>query len=147
MCSLTGCPRRLIYTRETANIDKESATQAVSAVLRYLSRVGVVKYTCHSGWQHIEHRYRDIDAFKIYASDTGRLCAKSLRVYMETYHPAYAVKLSAKNFGMEDNKKLYRCTRHFACDNRTPWQNLYAGALAAWLPATFFLSFQKMVVK
>ena len=23
----------------------------------------------------------------------------------------------------------------------------YAGALAAWLPATFFLSFQKMVVK
>ena len=50
MCSLTGCPRRLIYTRETANIDKESATQAVSAVLRYLSRVGVVKYTCHSGY-------------------------------------------------------------------------------------------------
>ena len=56
-------------------------------------------------------------------------------------------KLSAKNFGMEDNKKLYRCTLHFACDNRTPWQNLYAGALAEWLPATFFLSFQKMVVK
>lgn len=39
-------------------------------------------------------------------SDTGRLCAKSLRVYMDTYHPAYAVKLSAKNFGMEDNKKI-----------------------------------------
>ena len=27
-----------------------SAAQAVSAVLRYLSRVGVVKYTCHSGY-------------------------------------------------------------------------------------------------
>ena len=38
-----------IYTRETANVDEESATQAVRAVLRYLSRVGVVKYTCHSG--------------------------------------------------------------------------------------------------
>ena len=176
----------------------------------------------HGIWQHIEHRYRDIGAFKIYVSDTGLLCtkkelraedilymtvtdelndfkggmtenyvdtqltangyttcywerergaeidfvirrggdiipievksadntrAKSLRVYMDTYHPAYTVKLSAKNFGMEDNKKLYRCTLHFACDNRTPWQNLYAGALAAWLPATFFLSFQKMVVK
>lgn len=37
-----------IYTRETAHIDEESAAQAVSAVLRYLSRVGVVKYTCHS---------------------------------------------------------------------------------------------------
>lgn len=39
-----------IYTRETANVDEEIATQAVSAVLRYLSRVGVVKYTCHSGY-------------------------------------------------------------------------------------------------
>ncbi len=32
--------------------------------------------------------------------------AKSLRVYMETYKPAYAIKLSAKNFGIEDNKKI-----------------------------------------
>lgn len=31
--------------------------------------------------------------------------AKSLKVYMETYHPAYAIKLSAKNFGFEDDKK------------------------------------------
>ena len=32
--------------------------------------------------------------------------AKSLKVYMETYHPAYAVKLSAKNFGVSDNKLI-----------------------------------------
>lgn len=31
--------------------------------------------------------------------------AKSLRVYMDTYHPAYAIKLSSKNFGFEDRKK------------------------------------------
>ncbi|NLC43453.1 MAG: ATP-binding protein [Clostridiales bacterium] len=31
--------------------------------------------------------------------------AKSLNVYMDTYKPAYAIKLSAKNFGFEDNKK------------------------------------------
>lgn len=31
--------------------------------------------------------------------------AKSLEVYMETYNPAYAIKLSAKNFGFEDGKK------------------------------------------
>lgn len=122
--------------------------------------------------------YRDIDAFKIYVSDTGLLCAKkdlqandvlymveelndfkggmtenyvqiqltvngyntyywesergaevdfiiqregklipievksadntmakSLKVYMETYKPEYAVKLSAKNFGFRDNIK------------------------------------------
>lgn len=32
--------------------------------------------------------------------------AKSLRVYMDAYKPAYAIKLSAKNFGIEDNKKI-----------------------------------------
>ncbi|MDO4284122.1 MAG: ATP-binding protein [Eubacteriales bacterium] len=32
--------------------------------------------------------------------------AKSLKVYMDTYQPAYAIKLSAKNFGFEDNKKI-----------------------------------------
>ncbi|MDE7206089.1 MAG: ATP-binding protein [Lachnospiraceae bacterium] len=32
--------------------------------------------------------------------------AKSLKVYMETYKPAYAIKLSAKNFGFEDQKKI-----------------------------------------
>ena len=31
--------------------------------------------------------------------------AKSLRVYMDTYKPAYAIKLSAKNFAYEDGKK------------------------------------------
>ena len=31
--------------------------------------------------------------------------AKSLRVYIDTYHPQYALKLSAKNFGFENNIK------------------------------------------
>ena len=31
--------------------------------------------------------------------------AKSLKVYMETFKPDYAIKLSAKNFGFEDKKK------------------------------------------
>ena len=31
--------------------------------------------------------------------------AKSLKVYMETHKPAYAIKISAKNFGFEDGKK------------------------------------------
>lgn len=31
--------------------------------------------------------------------------AKSLKVYMETYKPDYAIKLSMKNFGMEEGKK------------------------------------------
>ncbi len=32
--------------------------------------------------------------------------AKSLRVYMDTYKPTYAIKLSSKNFAFEDNKKI-----------------------------------------
>ena len=32
--------------------------------------------------------------------------AKSLKVYMDTYQPAYATKLSAKNFAFEDHKKI-----------------------------------------
>ncbi|MDO5564905.1 MAG: DUF4143 domain-containing protein [Eubacteriales bacterium] len=32
--------------------------------------------------------------------------AKSLKVYMENYKPVYAIKLSSKNFGFEDNKKI-----------------------------------------
>lgn len=32
--------------------------------------------------------------------------AKSLGIYMVTYNPAYAIKLSAKNFGFENNKKI-----------------------------------------
>ncbi len=32
--------------------------------------------------------------------------AKSLKVYMQAYQPEYAIKLSAKNFGYEDGKKI-----------------------------------------
>lgn len=32
--------------------------------------------------------------------------AKSLKVYMDAHKPVYAIKLSAKNFGFEDNKKI-----------------------------------------
>ncbi|MGN0662720.1 MAG: M14 family metallopeptidase [Faecalibacterium sp.] len=39
-----------VYTKETDEIDEESARQAVAAVLRYLSRVGVLRYHCHSGF-------------------------------------------------------------------------------------------------
>ncbi len=31
--------------------------------------------------------------------------AKSLKVYMDTYKPDYAIKLSSKNFGFENGKK------------------------------------------
>ena len=48
---------------------------------------------------------RDGQLIPIEVKSADNTRAKSLKVYMETYKPAYAIKLSAKNFGFEDNKK------------------------------------------
>lgn len=39
-----------VYTNQTDRIDEVSAKQAVDAVLRFLSRIGVVRYHCHNGF-------------------------------------------------------------------------------------------------
>lgn len=39
-----------IYTKETDEVGEQSAQEAVAAVLRYLSRVGLLRYHCHSGY-------------------------------------------------------------------------------------------------
>lgn len=39
-----------LYTKETDAIDEESARQAVSAVLRFLTRMGILRYNCHGGY-------------------------------------------------------------------------------------------------
>ena len=49
---------------------------------------------------------RDGELIPIEVKSADNTRAKSLKVYMETYHPAYAIKLSAKNFAFEDNKKI-----------------------------------------
>lgn len=41
---------------------------------------------------------------KVKSADNTK--AKSLNVYMQTYRPAYAIKLSAKNFGVSDDKRI-----------------------------------------
>ncbi len=48
---------------------------------------------------------RDGKLIPIEVKSADNTRAKSLKVYMETYNPAYAIKLSAKNFGFEDGKK------------------------------------------
>lgn len=49
---------------------------------------------------------RDGQIIPIEVKSADNTKAKSLRVYMDTYKPAYAIKLSAKNFAFEDNKKV-----------------------------------------
>ena len=52
----------------------------------------------------IIQRDTHIIPIEVKAADNTR--AKSLKLYMNTYKPAYAIKLSTKNFGFEDNKKI-----------------------------------------
>mgnify|MGYP000806580603 FL=1 len=49
---------------------------------------------------------RDGQLIPIEVKSADNTRAKSLKVYMDTYKPAYAIKLSAKNFAFEDNKKV-----------------------------------------
>lgn len=39
-----------LYTTHTDQIDEESANQAVSAVLRFMTRMGIIHYQCHGGY-------------------------------------------------------------------------------------------------
>jgi len=48
---------------------------------------------------------RDGKIIPIEVKSADNTQAKSLKVYIETYRPAYAIKLSAKNFGFEGGKK------------------------------------------
>lgn len=39
-----------VYTNKTDCIDEQSAQQAVSAILRFLNRMGILRYNCHGGF-------------------------------------------------------------------------------------------------
>lgn len=52
----------------------------------------------------IIQREGKIIPIEVKSADNTR--AKSLKVYTDTYKPQYAIKLSQKNFGFEDNKKI-----------------------------------------
>lgn len=47
---ISGTNAFSVYTNDTDNINEESAQMAVSAVLRFLTRMGVLKYNCHGGY-------------------------------------------------------------------------------------------------
>lgn len=49
---------------------------------------------------------RDGQLIPVEVKSADNTKAKSLKVYMDTYKPAYAIKLSAKNFGCDGNKKI-----------------------------------------
>lgn len=49
-------------------------------------------------------RHGNIIPIQVKSADNTR--AKSLKIYMDAFNPQYAIKLSTKNFGFENNKKI-----------------------------------------
>lgn len=58
-----------VYTNKNSEIDEKSAAQAVSAVLRFLTRMGIIKYESHSGY--ISHVIKEKDLKDVYANTSG----------------------------------------------------------------------------
>ncbi len=48
---------------------------------------------------------KDGQIIPIEVKSADNVKAKSLNVYMSKYKPSYAIKISSKNYGFEDNKK------------------------------------------
>lgn len=82
-----------VYTTETDEIDETSAMQAVSAVLRFLNRMGILKYHCHGGY--ISSVVEEKEMMSVSANAGGiyrRLCRPGEQVHMcqplgEIVHP------------------------------------------------------------
>lgn len=53
-----------VYTSATSSIDEQSARMAVSSVLRFLTRMGILRYTSHSGFLASVIREDDLTSVK-----------------------------------------------------------------------------------
>lgn len=58
-----------LYTNKNSEVDEASASQAVAAVLRFLTRMGIIRYESHSGY--ISHVIMEDDLTNIHATCGG----------------------------------------------------------------------------
>lgn len=58
-----------LFTRTNREIDERSASQAVAAVLRFLKRMGIIRYESHSGY--ISHVLYEQDLSDVHAGHAG----------------------------------------------------------------------------
>jgi hypothetical protein len=63
---MSGTNAFSIYTNSTDDIDELSARQAVSSILRFLKRMGIVKYNNHSGYIASVIHEQDLVSVKTY---------------------------------------------------------------------------------
>lgn len=58
-----------LYTNRTDSIDEKSAKQAVAAILRFLTRMGIIRYESHSGY--ISHVIKEEDLTNVSTMSGG----------------------------------------------------------------------------
>lgn len=58
-----------LYTNKNTEVDEKSASQAVAAILRFLTRMGIIRYESHSGY--ISHVIMEEDLTNIHVTSGG----------------------------------------------------------------------------
>lgn len=58
-----------VYTNKNDSIDEKSAKQAVAAILRFLTRMGIIRYESHSGY--ISHIIKEEDLTDVHTGAAG----------------------------------------------------------------------------
>lgn len=66
---ISGTEAFSLYTGNTEQIDERAARQAVSAVLRFLTRMGILRYNCHNGY--IASILDEVDLVSVKATAAG----------------------------------------------------------------------------
>lgn len=63
-----------LYTSSNEHIDEVSARRAVAAILRFLTRMGIIRYESHSGY--ISHVIKEEDLTSVNTMSGGIFCSK-----------------------------------------------------------------------
>lgn len=95
----------ILYMSEELNDFKGGMTENYVNVQLVINGYKTYYWTSERGAEvdFVIQREGKLIPVEVKSADNVR--AKSLRVYMDTYRPEYAIKLSTKNFGMENQKK------------------------------------------
>lgn len=99
-------PNDILYMVEELNDFKGGMTENYVNVQLIINGYNTYYWESPRGAEidFVIQREGQLIPIEVKSADNTR--AKSLKVYMETYNPTYAIKLSAKNFGFEDKKKI-----------------------------------------
>lgn len=99
-------PNDIIYMVDELNDFKGGMTENYVNVQLNVNEYNTYYWESERGAEidFIIQREGQLIPIEVKSADNTR--AKSLKLYMDTYKPAYAIKLSSKNFAFEDNKKI-----------------------------------------